>query len=306
LTAFSFSFSFFCGLSSLFLFFLKLLPPFQNRLTSDQKKKVSEFEFLTSASNEMSINYLKTNNWNLEQAADNYFSNPPPSAPKVDKAKIQQLFEKYAVDGKIQATGAEGTGAGLEQFISDLGISSDDIALFVFAWKLKAKVLGEFSKQEFDAGLQELRVDTIEGLRDLMEPLRAQIAEEENFKRFYAFLFDYALNKETNQKFLDLSEAIELWKIILKGRFVQLDKWCKFLEERYRKSISKDTWNQLFEFVRVINNDLDKYDPEGAWPVVIDEFVEHVKKQRLQQFHSSMQYSPLNSPQFNRLSLGEH
>jgi hypothetical protein len=43
------------------------------------------------------------------------------------------------------------------------------------------------------------------------------------------------------------------------------------------RTISRDTWALLFEFCRQVNKEMTNYDPEGAWPVLIDEFVEYTK-----------------------------
>ncbi|KAJ3700593.1 hypothetical protein LUZ61_004298 [Rhynchospora tenuis] len=45
---------------------------------------------------------------------------------------------------------------------------------------------------------------------------------------------------------------------------------------RHKKVISRDTWSQLLEFVKTIDPQLSNYDEEGAWPYLIDEFVEYL------------------------------
>ncbi|XP_042503741.1 defective in cullin neddylation protein AAR3-like isoform X2 [Macadamia integrifolia] len=43
-----------------------------------------------------------------------------------------------------------------------------------------------------------------------------------------------------------------------------------------RHNISEDTWQQVLAFSRCVHEDLEGYDPKGAWPVLIDDFVEHM------------------------------
>ena len=50
----------------------------------------------------------------------------------------------------------------------------------------------------------------------------------------------------------------------------------QLLEKEHGKPITHDTWSQALEFSRQIGVDMRGYDPAGAWPYLIDEFVEHM------------------------------
>ncbi|XP_051140498.1 defective in cullin neddylation protein AAR3 [Andrographis paniculata] len=94
------------------------------------------------------------------------------------------------------------------------------------------------------------------------------------FSRFYDFVF--FICRENGQRNITVSRAVMAWRLVLAGRFRLLDQWCKFVEENQRHNISEDTWRQVLAFSRCVHENLEGYDPKGAWPVLIDDFVEYM------------------------------
>lgn len=75
---------------------------------------------------------------------------------------------------------------------------------------------------------------------------------------------------------LPLETAKVLFPLLLKGRFRHLDLWVEFLNTQ-RHAISRDTYMLLLDFSQAVNEDMSNFDENGAWPVLIDEFVEYAK-----------------------------
>nr|XP_029121493.1 uncharacterized protein LOC105048803 isoform X1 [Elaeis guineensis] len=98
--------------------------------------------------------------------------------------------------------------------------------------------------------------------------------DSRNFNCFYDFVFFFC--RDNGQKNITVHRAITAWRLVLNGRFRLINQWCKFVQEHQRHNISEDTWQQLLAFSRCVNEDLEGYDPKGAWPVLIDDFVEHM------------------------------
>lgn len=89
------------------------------------------------------------------------------------------------------------------------------------------------------------------------------------------FAFDYNLSPGT--KSLPVETAIQLYPLILSDKFNLLNLWIEFLHQGKKSFISRDTHAMLFEFVNTINANLNNFDDDGAWPVLIDEFVEYAR-----------------------------
>jgi len=248
-----------------------------SNLTRVQRDKVRQFVVFTNTSDAVAVACLKANEWNLELGVDNYFQNPSSyqvadEGPSIDPHKIETLFNYYQ-DSDGDSIGENG---GMERFIKDLQVDIEDVVTLILAWQLKAKTLGEFTKEEWSEGLTYLKCDNLDKLKKKLPELKDEIKKDQSFKEFYNFVFFYG--KGTQQKSMSLEMACMLWRMILKDKFTFLDMWIEWLEKHHKHSISRDEWALLLDFAVSINKDMSNYNAEEAWPVLIDSFVEYGRK----------------------------
>ena len=77
---------------------------------------------------------------------------------------------------------------------------------------------------------------------------------------------------------LPIEVAKQMWALTLTERFPALEQWTTFLEEQNLKAVTKDVWDMLLTFSNDVDDDMSNFDEDGAWPVMIDEFVEHYRE----------------------------
>jgi len=254
----------------------------KHKLKSTQRDKVKRFVSFTQTSEQTAIFCLSQHDWKLELASDAYFQNPElywresatnsykaSPQPMADRKKIDQLFNKYRDPTEADKITADGT----LRLLQDLKLSPDSRLVLIMVWKMKAATQCEFSREEFLQGLADLAVDSIDKLRSKLVTVEQEtLRDAVKFRDLYIFSFGYA--KNPTQKGIELEMAIPYWHILLQGRFTLLGLWTQFLQEQHKRSIPRDTWVLLLDFCQTINTDLSNYDEEGAWPVLIDDFVE--------------------------------
>ncbi|CAL8309387.1 unnamed protein product [Lota lota] len=184
-----------------------------------------------------------------------------------------EWFYEYA--GCDDVVGPEG----MEKFCEDIGVEPENVVMLVLAWRLDAQSMGYFTLQEWLKGMSSLQCDSTESLRNSLDHLRSVLNDTTSFKLIYRYAFDFA--REKDQRSLDLNTAKCMLGLLLGKTWPLFPVFNQFLEQSKYKVINKDQWCNVLEFSRTINLDLSNYDEDGAWPVMLDEFVEWYKERQI-------------------------
>lgn len=245
-----------------------------NKLGRGHREKLQQFTSITGASEKVALQALKASDWHLEGAFDVFYSQPQVKS-STDSINFEELYNRYK-DPYADMVMADG----ISNLCNDLMVDPQDIVMLVVSWHMKAATMCEFSKEEFVGGLQSLGIGSLERFRERLPFIRSEINDNQKFKEIYIFAFGWA--KEKGQKSLALDTAIGMWQLLFaEKKWPLVDHWCQFLQVKHNKAISRDTWSQLLEFATSVDPELSNYDAEGAWPYLIDEFVEYLTENNI-------------------------
>ncbi|ORE07542.1 DUF298-domain-containing protein, partial [Rhizopus microsporus var. microsporus] len=220
-----------------------------------QIEKIKQLMEITQLSERESTQALKMANWSLQLAINSVFE----QKRNVDVQKIKAIPDAISVDGTMT-------------LCEDLGIEPTQLEFLLLSHQLNSERMGEFTKEGFVKGCVDLEADNIDKLKKELETTVVNnYHTDEGFRKVYHYAFLFG--RQTGQKSLALEAAIELWRLLLSDRYSLLEQWILFLQQKYNKAISRDTWNLFLDFISQINTDLQNYNPEEAWPILIDEVI---------------------------------
>nr|CAG4641192.1 EOG090X0DAO [Eulimnadia texana] len=191
-----------------------------------------------------------------------------------NKKKCVSWFKDYSSKNDPDTIGPEG----MERLCKDLVVDPENISLLVLAWKMGAKQMGYFTLDEWLKGLTELHCDSAEKLQSKLDSLCSMLQDSATFKNVYRYSYDFARDKD--QRSLDIDTAKALLSLLLSRRWSLLQPFVQFLDQSRYRVLNKDQWFNILEFSRAVDADLKKYDVDGAWPVMLDEFVEWYQNSR--------------------------
>ncbi len=133
------------------------------------------------------------------------------------------------------------------------------------------------------------RADSLSKQQSQIPSLRRSLqANDALFKKTYKQAF--LLARAPGQKVLPLDVAVEYWRLLLSppsrswstSSTPWLQWWIEYLQEKWKKGVSRDMWDQTGVFITKCSEDesMAWWSEDGAWPGVIDDFVAFVKAKR--------------------------
>ncbi|GJJ14044.1 hypothetical protein Clacol_008301 [Clathrus columnatus] len=280
--------------------------------TPEFNAAVAQFTSVTNASQKDAIKYIQK--YGKAEVAINAYYNDPDVVSSSGKGsnisgmnqKLNTLFDKY------KALGDDGENISIEgtlKLCEDLAVDPEDVVLLAVAFELKAPGVGEFTREGWRDGWRSLGVDSVTGMKNSLTRLRRNLSSDFTyFKKVYLFTFEFA--RSEGQRSLAVETAQAFWGLLLPQAVeggalarIEIDEdeedenmaqggpgwsdqhtqlWFDFLNEKGGKGVSKDTWNMFVSFARSIDPKFKTYDPEAAWPSVIDDFVEWAREHGVQ------------------------
>ncbi|XP_019768707.1 DCN1-like protein 4 isoform X2 [Dendroctonus ponderosae] len=183
-------------------------------------------------------------------------------------------FREYTTPVEPDTLGPEG----MEKFCKCIGVEPENVVMLVLAYKMQARRMGFFTKDEWLKGLSDLQCDTIQKLQFKLDFMCSLLNDQNVFKAVFRYAYDFARDKD--QRSMDMETAKAMLQLLLAKQWSLFKQFDEFLDQSKYKVINKDQWCNILEFSRTIFNDLSNYDVDGAWPVMLDEFVEWLKLAR--------------------------
>ncbi|KAF7716133.1 Uncharacterized protein PECH_005406 [Penicillium ucsense] len=260
--------------------------------TASQKQSIAQFVALTDCTDSVASKFLRAAHWNIDRAIDSYFSSRSSSnAEDKSSAALKKIFNQYRDESNEEAAVISIEGA--MRFLEDINVQLDEVTCLGVMELCKCPTMGEFPRESFVAGWKEAKCDTLPKMAEYANQLRSRIPTDKDlFRRVYCHTFP--ISRMAGQRNLPYDLAAEQWRLLFTAdrggvpwstaSTPWLEWWLEFLEERGKKAVSKDLWQQLELFVRKTKEDesFGWWSVDAAWPGTLDDFVGWVQEKRAQ------------------------
>eukprot|EP01134_Creolimax_fragrantissima_P008414 CFRG8414T1 len=183
-------------------------------------------------------------------------------------ANADSAFTKYIdKDEKCEVIGPDG----MIRLCVDIHVDPESISMLILAWQCAARTMGYFTKEEWIKGARSLNCDSIPKLRVAIPRLPNLIRTQADYKELYSYAFEFS--KADRQKNILIDTAKAMLKLLFDDRWTSIDDFIMYLEQSSYQVINRDQWMNVLEFSHTVNQDFTNYDVDGAWPVMLDEYV---------------------------------
>lgn len=221
--------------------------------------------------------------WNVQQSINHFFNNRHlyPELKQGNKNNLQKVWKSYQdkQDPEIMSEN------GMIQFFKDCGVNPESHETLAIAWHLQSSEMGLFQKDEFINGFSKSGCSDKKDIKKQISQVCRSLNDESQFKAFYKWVFHH-VKEDDKKKTIPTELAAQLWQIVLQkqsNKMPLFQDWLKFCDEKKDKDmkvVSRDVWEQIYDFLKETQT-VDDFDDSGsAWPVAVDEFVEWKNEQK--------------------------
>ena len=166
---------------------------------------------------------------------------------------------------------------GIESFMQQIGVdAATDIVAIVISKYMGAEYMGEYKWSEFNKGCRDLNCDSIASWTAVVPRLREEIKNDSKFAEMYKYTFNLA--KEKDKRNVDVDLACDLWDLLIGAKCQFLAQWKDFVIGKRDRGeqlvVTRDTWDLFFDLVKQTRGNIANFEDDGAWPSMIDQFVE--------------------------------
>lgn len=188
---------------------------------------------------------------------------------------MTKLYNKYK-----EENGEDIDIEGTIEYLEDLDIDPEQYEALLLSWYLNSESTGQFQKKQFLDKWSENKIYDLAAMRKKINQLSDDTMNDgELFDKIYNWTFGFLA--EPNQKKLTKEDAVQNWKLLFDKKYSDSGDWLEYIDKNWSDGISRDNWYMTNEFMKEYKKEdykLSEHDESGAWPSIIDGFVEYLNE----------------------------